>query len=176
MDTASDTASLALDPRPRRRRLVMSALTLACAGILAACSSTGATSAPPASSSASDGGGGSGTTITATETEFKISLSAESASAGKVTFVAKNDGKIQHELVLFKTDLAPDALPTESDEAEVNEEGPGVEHIAEVEDVDPGTTKSFTVDDLEAGKYVLLCYVPGHYQSGMHVAFTVTGS
>jgi uncharacterized cupredoxin-like copper-binding protein len=28
--------------------------------------------------------------------------------------------------------------------------------------------------DLEAGPYVLICNVPGHYESGMHAAFEVT--
>ncbi|HEX5465468.1 MAG TPA: sulfocyanin-like copper-binding protein [Candidatus Limnocylindrales bacterium] len=166
--TSSSTGA-AFGTRIRGLAVIAAAMVL-----IAACgSSSPSPTSPPASAG---GGGGGGTTITATETEFKISLSADSAPAGTVTFTADNKGTVQHELVLFKTDDDPAALPMASDGSEMDEDASSVTHIAEVEDVDPGTTKSFTVDDLEPGKYVLLCNVPAHYASGMHVAFTVTGS
>jgi uncharacterized cupredoxin-like copper-binding protein len=74
--------------------------------------------------------------------------------------------------VIFKTDLAPDALPL-GDDGNVDEEGEGVEHIDEIEDITGGSTQSLTVT-LDAGNYVFICNLPGHYQQGMHAAFTVS--
>jgi len=45
--------------------------------------------------------------------------------------------------------------------------------IDEQEDIAPSTTATLTVD-LEAGSYILMCNVNGHYQQGMHAGFTVT--
>jgi hypothetical protein len=44
-----------------------------------------------------------------------------------------------HEFVVFKTDLAADALPTASD-GSVDEEGEGVELVDEIEDIAVGDT------------------------------------
>jgi uncharacterized cupredoxin-like copper-binding protein len=59
-----------------------------------------------------------------------------------------------------------------SDEPEVNEDAPDLESMGEVEDIAPGSSKSFTAT-LEPGKYVAICNVEGHYSAGMHHAFTV---
>lgn len=48
-----------------------------------------------------------------------------------------------------------------------------VEVVDEVEDIEAGATTSLAVD-LEPGAYVIICNVPGHYDSGMHVALTVS--
>jgi uncharacterized cupredoxin-like copper-binding protein len=114
----------------------------------------------------SDSGG-----IDVTESDFKIVPAETSAAAGELTFDIKNDAQQAHEFVIFKTDLAPDSLPLDAD-GNVDEEGDGVQHIDEVEDITGGSTKSLTVT-LDAGNYVFICNLPGHYQQGMHVAFTV---
>lgn len=114
----------------------------------------------------SDSGG-----IDVTESDFKIVPAETSAAAGELTFDIKNDAQQTHEFVIFKTDLAPDSLPLDAD-GNVDEEGDGVEHIDEVEDITGGSTASLTVT-LDAGSYVFICNLPGHYQQGMHVAFTV---
>ena len=78
-------------------------------------------------------GGGGG--VKATESDFKIELGSSSAKSGEVTFNVENKGPSVHEFVVFKTDLAPDALPTKQDENGieiVDEEGQGVEHIDEI--------------------------------------------
>ncbi len=78
---------------------------------------------------------------------------------------------------MIRTDLAPDALPT-NENGSVNEEGEGVEAIDEIPEFPPGETQSLTLD-LEAGNYVLICNIyteseqESHYQEGMRVAFTV---
>jgi hypothetical protein len=44
--------------------------------------------------------------------EFAIVLGSDSASAGEVTFNVTNEGPNDpHEFMVFRTDLAPDALP-----------------------------------------------------------------
>jgi uncharacterized cupredoxin-like copper-binding protein len=116
--------------------------------------------------------GGGGATVDVTEKDFAIALGQDSASSGDLTFDITNDGPSVHEFVIFKTDLAPDALPTK-DDGTVDEEGEGVTHIDEVEDINPNTNASLDVS-LDPGNYVFICNLPGHYQAGMHVAFTVS--
>jgi uncharacterized cupredoxin-like copper-binding protein len=142
---------------------------LAAAALLAACQGAGTSTS--ASASASSGGGG--TAVDVTLTEFKVELGSTDIPAGEVTFNVTNDGTVVHEFVVFKTDVAEDALPESSDEPEVDEDASSLESMGEVEDVDPGATKSFTAT-LEAGDYVAICNVAGHYDSGMHIHFTVS--
>jgi uncharacterized cupredoxin-like copper-binding protein len=146
-------------------RSVRVSVALLSIGALAACSS------PAASPSAPAAGGGGGTAIDVTLTEFEVTMSSTDVPAGEVTFNVTNDGTITHEFVVFKTDLAEDALPEASDEPEVNEDDPELTSMGEVEDVEPGQTKSFTAT-LEAGAYVGICNVETHYDSGMHIHFT----
>ena len=121
----------------------------------------------------SKGGSKGGATRSATVREYKVSVVPPAGPAGKNNFEVRNTGKIAHEFVIFKTDLAPDDLPLNKDGDAVDEEGEGVEHVDEIEDINPGKTKSLTVD-LDAGKYVLICNLPTHYKLGMHTAFEVT--
>jgi uncharacterized cupredoxin-like copper-binding protein len=108
--------------------------------------------------------------VATTLTDTSVAVAPASAPAGSITFDARNDGTATHELYVFRTDLAPDALPVE--DGQVREDADGVEFISEVEDIAPGTTKPLTVE-LDAGSYVLLCNLPGHYESGMRAAFDV---
>jgi uncharacterized cupredoxin-like copper-binding protein len=122
-------------------------------------------------------GGGGG--VKATLSNFKIELGSSTAKSGEVTFDIKNDGPSIHEFVVFKTDLAPDQLPTteENGVTIVDEEGEGIQAIDEKEDIAVDASTSLKVT-LDPGKYVLLCNRPddgGHYEQGMHTAFTVTG-
>jgi uncharacterized cupredoxin-like copper-binding protein len=104
--------------------------------------------------------------------DFKIRLDRTSAPAGKVSFDVENKGPSTHEFVVFKTDLAPDALPTDAN-GEVDEHGKGVETVDEIEDIEKGATPSLDVD-LEAGTYVVICNLPAHYRQGMRAGFTAT--
>ncbi len=111
--------------------------------------------------------------------EFSVVPSATSAPLGEVTFDVTNSGPEEiHEFVVFATDLAPDALPTNPD-GSVDETGAGIELIGEIEDIPVGQTMSTTVA-LEASGYVLVCNIVqgegeesiSHYQQGMRVGFT----
>ena len=105
--------------------------------------------------------------------------------AGRVTFDARNVGRAEHELLIVRTDLAPDDLP-------MGLEGPAVKLAGEVvlgtphshstsdhqarraalRHVKPGSARRETIV-LEPGKYVLLCSLPGHYESGQRAGLTV---
>jgi len=122
---------------------------------------------------------GGATTVEVTVQEFAVIPAASSAPAGDVTFNVTNEGPDDtHEFVVFKTDLAPDALPTAED-GSVDEAGEGVELIDEIEDIAVGDTPTLTVS-LDAGNYVFICNIVeeeggetiAHYQQGMRVGFT----
>jgi uncharacterized cupredoxin-like copper-binding protein len=143
-------------------------LVVAAGASLAACSNAGTaspTTAPAGTSPAS---------VQATETEFKIDLSAVKAAPGPVAFHVKNGGTIVHEFVVMRTDLAADKLPMASGAPEVNEDAPGLTAVDEIEDIAVGASADLSVT-LQAGHYVVLCNLPGHYAGGMHADFTVGG-
>ena len=151
-----ETHYVPADVRQEGERLMMKRLLVlaaAAALVIPACSSD-------------DGG------IDVTVSDFKVEPAETSAPAGELTFDITNDAEQTHEFVIFKTDLAPDALPV-GDDGDVDEEGEGVEHIDEIEDITGGSTQSLTVS-LDAGNYVFICNLPGHYEPGMHAAFTVS--
>lgn len=157
---------------PRRRLDGARVAGVAClALILAACGTPSAS--PSSDSGGGGGGGGAATTVNVTLSEFKVEFDTTDIPAGDVTFNVTNDGTITHEFVVFQTDVAEDALPEKSDEAEVNEDDASLNSMGEVEDVEAGGSKSFTAT-LEPGSYVGICNVEGHYDSGMHIHFTVS--
>ena len=147
------------------RSLALGTILITVSGLAASCGSDEASSEPK------------DTTITVTMKEWEFVPSADSAPAGTITLEAVNEGKEVHELVLFKTELAPEALPVD-EEGAVDERGEGLELIDEVEDVKPGETKSFMVT-LAPGNYVMACNVvengERHFMNKMYKAFTVTG-
>ena len=112
--------------------------------------------------------------------EFTVAADPQSASAGDVTFNASNIGEDTHELVVIRTDLAADALPTAED-GSVDEAGEGIEIVGEIEDL-AATAEGSATFTLEAGNYVLICNVveeeddgtvESHYNEGMHTTFIV---
>jgi uncharacterized cupredoxin-like copper-binding protein len=117
-----------------------------------------------------DDDAGDAGSVDVTLSDFEIELSSSSAPAGEVTFEVENDGPSIHEFVVFQTDLAPDALPT--DDAGDVAEGEDFEPVDEIEDIEVGASPSLTLD-LDAGSYVLICNIAAHYRQGMRTAFTV---
>jgi uncharacterized cupredoxin-like copper-binding protein len=100
--------------------------------------------APPA---AEPGGGA----VQVVEKEYALSLpGGTTLKAGKSTFQAANQGKIQHDLAL---------------------EGGGAKEV-KTPLIDPGKDAKLEVD-LKPGKYKLYCTVPGHEQLGMKTVVTV---
>jgi uncharacterized cupredoxin-like copper-binding protein len=104
-----------------------------------------------------DGGAGASgapvATIDVKEAEFKLTPADPSVDkAGTVEINATNDGKITHALEV---------------------EGPSGEK--EIEDIEPGQSKSLKVDLGKAGKYEWYCPIDGHKDKGMKGEITVAG-
>ena len=106
-------------------------------------------------------------TVGVKASEMKFVLTADTAAAGKVTFNAENVGKVDHEMVVIKTDTPAADLPVK--DGEVSEEGSIGEIGPEELTVGAKVTKAF---DMPAGHYALICALPGHYQAGMYADFT----
>jgi uncharacterized cupredoxin-like copper-binding protein len=104
--------------------------------------------------------------LTIRMTEFAFDPKDAVAKAGKVTISAPNDGKVTHELVVLKTDADPAKLPMKGNEVDESTS------VGEIADVEAGATKKHAFK-LEPGRYVMVCALPGHYQSGMYGSLTV---
>lgn len=115
-------------------------------------------------------------TVHVTLREWSVVPDRTSVAAGEVYFLATNAGGLGHELVVIKTDEAPEALPEKDGKVPEND----VDLIGEIEPFSPGSSAS-TVLELESGSYVLICNVVetvngeklSHYLNGMRTAFTV---
>lgn len=127
-----------------------------------------AASTPTAAAATSDSA--TAATISAVEKDGTITLDKSSASSGEVTFEIDNQGQLAHQFVIIKTELDHAALPQES--GAVDEEADGLTVIKADDDIAPGAQATLSAD-LDAGNYVLICNVPGHYGLGMHTPFTV---
>lgn len=99
--------------------------------------------------------------------EFKVLPTPVKAKGGHVSFSIKNTGKIDHEFIVLKTKTPAAKLPVKG--------GKAVEtgRVGRVGPLKPGASKSLNLT-LKSGKYVLLCNLPGHYQAGQRIGFTVT--
>jgi uncharacterized cupredoxin-like copper-binding protein len=106
---------------------------------------------PACSGGDDDTGGGAPTaeegTLTFEATEMAFDPEAVTTSAGRVTFVLRNEGSILHDLVI-KDVVFLEAKPGSSEEAEV---------------------------ELPAGTYELYCSIPGHRNAGMEATLEVEG-
>jgi uncharacterized cupredoxin-like copper-binding protein len=107
--------------------------------------------------------GNRATRISVIEKEMKVSLKPSVVDAGKVTFVVRNAGTVEHEMVVIR---GASKLAVKNFEA-VETTSPG-----EVEGVKPGKAKQLTLK-LSPGKYLIICNIPGHYMLGMRSVLTV---
>jgi uncharacterized cupredoxin-like copper-binding protein len=100
-----------------------------------------------------------------------IKTSPGAVKAGEVTFKVTNDSKdTVHEMIVMYLADPRKPLPYLDAENRVDEDRAGDK--GEVSELDPGKSGTLTVD-LKAGKYLLICNVPGHYGAGMWAEFTV---
>ena len=121
----------------------------------------------------SDPNDASGTTsnsVSGVVKEWSVTVDAESAVAGEVTFAVANEGSIGHEFLVVKTDFEVGKIPLVEDR--FAESAKGVEIVDEIGQFPPGTTASLVVK-LEPRRYQLVCNLPGHYAAGMHAGFEV---
>ena len=165
---------------PRRSRLLAAPAALALALALAGCGgedvtdaaadapssladaassaaehATGSHAAP--SSTAADAAPGplpgdtAGTPVTATESDFAISLSSSTLAPGTYTFTVENTGNAPHSLAIA---------------------GPGLA-ATESETVRGGETTTMTVT-LQSGEYEVWCPIGNHRAMGMETTMTVS--
>jgi plastocyanin len=157
-----------IDARIRNRtrlRLARGGAVLALGlGALSACSSDGGTGAAATSTSsaaasttassspsAPSSGGTEAVSITATETDFRISLDGDGLAAGSYTIDVVNSGDATHDLA-------------------VEQDG---NTIAKSDSIGPGDTTTLSVD-LAPGQYVFYCSIGNHRAMGMELTVEVT--
>lgn len=113
--------------------------------------------------------------------KYFVEVDKPSVAAGTILFKIDNVGTIHHEFIVYRTDLEPGELGlTDENKADLDEDA----IVAEATYATPvrgepdhrirdGRGADLTID-LDAGKYVLLCDLTGHYAAGQYVGFTVT--
>jgi uncharacterized cupredoxin-like copper-binding protein len=148
---------------PTRRHAVLYAVTLLAVAVVAlsACGSSKSSTSSTTTATTNTGGptntgapttpAPTGTQVTVAETEFHLTLSTTTFTAGTYTIVADNKGTVEHSLAI---------------------KGPGVSATTTL--LSPGQTADLHVT-LQAGSYELWCPVDGHKALGMDTHITVTG-
>lgn len=106
-------------------------------------------------------------------TNFRVSM-PQTLRAGRHTFAYTNEGSVPHEVLLFRTGLAGNSLPTRSD-GTVDEQSSLLHNVADSgNETAPGGYEAVpTKEALAPGHYVALCNLPGHYRLGMWLNVTV---
>lgn len=150
------------------------ALSAIAAVFAAGCGNDSGTTTTTENESEAAAAGGGGATLSIKMGEFFFSPKNTAAHAGPTTIEAPNEGSVEHELVVFKTNMDPAKLPTEAS-GEVAEEKMDkiAESAGEIPDVEAGEAKSAQFE-LTPGRYVIFCNLPGHYAAGMYGTLTVT--
>jgi uncharacterized cupredoxin-like copper-binding protein len=110
---------------------------------------------------------------------MRLSLDKNTVAAGGVSFVAINGGSVSHELVILPLadgqivgtrTVGPDARIEESGslgEASATCAAGGGDGIA------PGSS-GWVTETLRAGRYEIVCNLPGHYAAGMYAQLVIT--
>ena len=101
-------------------------------------------------------------------TDYKVIPSAATLRAGVTKIGVRNRGSQPHDLVVLRTDLAPDKVPYDAAKAKAEE--PGL--VVRTKELRAGATAVATAT-LEPGQYVLICNVAGHYGLGMRTTLRV---
>ena len=85
---------------------------------------------------------------------------------GKYEFVVKNKGKVDHELVGFASKAGAMSMPMGKD-GDVNEDSSALESVLDSgSSLAPGESRILYAE-FDAGHYVLVCNLAGHYRQGM---------
>jgi hypothetical protein len=113
-----------------------------------------------------------GTPVDVLLEDFKVRQDAAVVPAGTVSFRILNHGPTTHQLLVVRTDRAPDKLPLQRDGLTVNEDAPGMDFLDEAQGLDIDDRKTLVLR-LAPGNYVLYCNLEGHYLGGMYAALTI---
>lgn len=107
--------------------------------------------------------------------EWSVTPSPPAHAEGTVLIGGHNHGKYPHQVTVVETDLDPGSLPIEKGRVDLAAIGePVVEFDVPAADDDEGT--QVVSAEVTAGKYVIYCAIPGHYQQGMYAPLEITGS
>ena len=91
--------------------------------------------------------------------DFKVATSSTDLPAGTpVSLVITNNGPSKHELII-EQDGADDEAITIGNEK------------AEVENIEPGTTRTVKWIIPSSGAFQFACHITGHYEAGMKASF-----
>jgi uncharacterized cupredoxin-like copper-binding protein len=102
--------------------------------------------------------------------DYRVRPAAQNVAPGRVTFVVHNADGVPHNLVVLRTSRPPRSLPVTGRHGRAREIGrQGATAFLHDEQ-----TARLTLT-LRAGRYLLICNVPGHYQRGMVATFRVRG-
>ena len=98
--------------------------------------------------------------------EWRLLPGQITARAGRVTFVVRNDGAMDHEFLVLRSDRHHHSLAVKN--------GRAVEtgRLGKIPLIRKGTTRKITLK-VPRGKYVLLCNMLGHYQAGQYASLRV---
>jgi uncharacterized cupredoxin-like copper-binding protein len=97
--------------------------------------------------------------------DYWAAPTVSSVRAGKVTFVARNVGRVPHELMVERMPMKFDSPMQPNEDA-----AQGM-----IDDMAVGKSGRMTMR-LRPGTYMLFCNVSGHYAAGQHMTFDVTKS
>jgi uncharacterized cupredoxin-like copper-binding protein len=176
----------------RGRLMVMGIVPVLALSVLAGCGSSSKSTSTTTSSAGvtvPTTAVPSGNTVHVTVSDTKgldgpMTLVAAPATvqAGDVTFVVKNTGTIDHEMVVLKTSVPFNKLPVTDAGDPPAPVTSGANKVSETNNIGetgdpnlkPGVTRTFTIKNMTAGTYALVCNIAQHYQKGMRAAFTVT--
>jgi len=104
--------------------------------------------------------------------EYSVNVVPPTVAPGNHAFTIANDGRTEHELLVFHTSLAPTDFPIGQD-GDINEDAPGMNKVSDGDNIAPGDTQKRTVDLSQPGTYVFVCNLPGHFKAGMYQVVTV---
>lgn len=104
--------------------------------------------------------------------EYHVAVTPVHPSPGQHTFTIANDGRTEHEMLVFHTTIDPASFPIGPD-GDINEDAPGMNKISDGDNIAPGGTQKRTVDLSAPGTYVFVCNLPGHFKAGMYQVVTV---
>ncbi len=147
-------------------RVVLVSAVLGGVVALAGCGSSTTSSTSASSPTAAQTGA-----PTVSLTEWKLEVPA-TFPASMTTFQITNTGAVQHELLVFKSDLSASQYPVDADGA-IQEDGAGITKISDGDNLDPGKPQSRAIDLSKPGKYLFVCNLPSHFKQGMFVEVTI---
>ncbi len=106
--------------------------------------------------------------------EFVIKPDTTRANPGTVIFKVRNEGTIDHQFLVVKTDLGTAELPRRADGKGVDETQ--IDVVGRTDTITPGAETELSVP-MDMGKYVVICNLfsggKSHYLTGMYNQFII---